>query len=354
MPDNLNNLKRASVFVDTTERFQSLATSTLVEEGSVPGKPSDRPGVIEIHNEDSLHAVARCTKPGMRVCIVNNANARKAGGDTVVGDLAQEEELMRRSNYFKGLEVFVTPDWKDKENCYNLPWYCPGVSEILLNKGCILTKDIELLKANEKQGYADLKEKHVFDAIATAACNISSKEQADSEGLLLSNGSVDYEEYKSRMEAKIRTEIYVAISHGYRVFIPSALGCGAFRSFEEKASKKPPGFTARMVAEIYHKILIVEKNRDHFDLVSFAVYDGIYADPQRSNCAIFQKTFGLKVNVVCRDVMQRVVQPKSITQRFSAKRDASSIESPSFNSPDKKRTNINRAPPRGPMPLKNR
>jgi len=224
--------------------------------------------------------------------VLNNANAYGAGGGCKTGCTAQEEDMMRCGNYYPGILKVDGQNSTDKDGLYKKP-----ITQALTsNCGAILTKDITAWRDDYQ--FNPLEKRFQYNALAMAAPNLSYKQYIEKTPFWnTANKCINYNAYAGHMELLIRSQLYIAIGSGATVFLPGAIGCGVFKSYEEGTTVNgqliPIGHTATIVANIYKKLLITEGLAKHFDEVRFPIYNGWQPHPDTSNLAIFQRVFGL-------------------------------------------------------------
>uniref|UniRef100_A0A6C0EAX9 Microbial-type PARG catalytic domain-containing protein n=1 Tax=viral metagenome TaxID=1070528 RepID=A0A6C0EAX9_9ZZZZ len=170
------------------------------------------------------------------VCALNMANEFHAGGAVEHGARAQEEELFRRTNYFKSLTEEFYPI--ERPNCV----YTPNVS-------CI--KD---------ENYKDLENEEIFSCAFIASPAIVTPDTK--EELIDGKFSMEYVKYKKMADKLLMCRIIdnifaCAYDKGHTTLVLGALGCGVFRN--------PP----KEVVDIFNMAL--DKYDGCFNTVAFSV-----------------------------------------------------------------------------------
>ena len=174
------------------------------------------------------------------VAILNLANAYGAGGGVKEGDLAQEEEIYRRTNIHSKLGGGPYDRPMDFEN--GEVFFTPNV------------------KITTNKLYGDYKSDYTFNVISAAATRLQRGEKMTEKAI-------------RGLELTIENIFVVAINKGIRILILGALGCGAFYN------------DPNVVSEIYKKFIIKYKTR--FDLIFFSIL--VVLERDRQNLTIFKK-----------------------------------------------------------------
>lgn len=285
-----------AVFNDTLARTQEgvIPKSHLIPSiqatSPVQGAPTKR-AKISVVNQDCLVAAQLFAKSNKNVLLMNNANAHTPGGGVAHGTIAQEEDIMRRSNAYPSLlNVQGNTTTPGTGRFEGRRFYNQTVNNALLGSGAIVSKEVVAFKDANYKPCDPFK----FDLYTCAAHKLN-EEETQRYGFRKADGRVDYDKYRKTMESKIRTYIYSAIGEGCSVLMPGALGCGAFKSFEE-GGVVPEGYTAEIIANIYKKLLIDEGLAAHFDEVYFPIMEN-HPNPKTGNLAIFQRVLGLTQNL---------------------------------------------------------
>ena len=149
---------------------------------------------------------------------------------------AQEENLHRRSNLYQCLDNYV--DKIDKTRTWNYPiGYESGV----------YSPDVTFFRGCEAKGYPLLSAPRLVDVITTAAVPNS-----------LNHGDGEIDE---RNIGSIEAILKIAVQHGVRNVVLSALGCGAFRN------------SPTAIAKVFKEKIEGPQFKGHFDRLYFAIIE---------------------------------------------------------------------------------
>eukprot|EP00760_Papus_ankaliazontas_P008021 PhM_4_TR13644/c0_g1_i1/m.67573 len=193
---------------------------------------------------------------GLRPVVLNMASSSRPGGGYLGGAGAQEENIFRRSTYYKQL---------------------PKVPHYPLQGKVIYTPNVVVFRDEEAKGYALLPHPIPTCFIACAA---------KSNPTLATPTTLSLEDAKE-LEHRIRLLCGAAVANGHDALVLSALGCGAFRN--------PPDH----VADIFSKVLRSPEFYGCFKVVSFAIFDdhnSRKAHNPEGNLAPFIRMFGTRRN----------------------------------------------------------
>lgn len=187
---------------------------------------------VNINNEDTLVMAEKFVKDGLNPAVLNMASNFKPGGGVRNGSSAQEEELFRRSNYFKVMY----------EEGYPL-----GKSDIIYSPKVTVIKD---------EHYKNFNKERRFD-VAMIGCaavrnpKITTDDSENSQCQFVYKG--DYNLMKYKIESIFQTAYY----HNNDSLVLGALGCGAFHG------------PSHVIASIMKEM--VEKYNRCFKKIGFAV-----------------------------------------------------------------------------------
>lgn len=140
-----------------------------------------------------------------KVCILNFASSKHAGGGFMTGAYAQEENLCYHSNLYHSLSKH--------ENFYE--FNRQHLNRGLYTEGIIFTSDVVFFK----QRFANVKPE-LADVITCAAPN---------KGAALRNG-VKHAEVDKVMTARLEKILKVAIDNNVETLVLGAFGCGVFKN----------------------------------------------------------------------------------------------------------------------------
>lgn len=163
-----------------------------------------------------------------KVCILNFASSKHAGGGFMTGAYAQEEDLCYHSNLYKALSDCEKFYEENRRNNY-LGLYLDGI---------IYTKDVVFFRKKFKN-----IEPVLVDVITCAAPN---------KGVALKN-HIKPREIDETMSRRLEQILKVAIDNGAKTLVLGAFGCGVFKNDIE------------YVAQETKKLLTVKGYHRYFD-----------------------------------------------------------------------------------------
>lgn len=221
-------------------------------------------------NADCLAVARRLVERGETVAVLNMANRQTPGGGVLHGSRAQEEQMFRRSDYYRFLyqyadvgEVFGVRVPRDLSGSYPMH----------RDFGGIFTPNVTVFRDDEKSGYAFLAKPWRVNFIAVAAMNRPDTVTVNGEELV-----APY--LVPGIKNKMRTILRLALRHGQTSLVLGAFGCGAFRN--------PPAHTARL----FHEVFTEREFAGAFNRVYFAVLDDGNAALHGGNFRHFASVFG--------------------------------------------------------------
>tara|TARA_R110000772_G_scaffold95789_3_gene194173 strand:- start:16936 stop:17712 length:777 start_codon:yes stop_codon:yes gene_type:complete len=196
--------------------FDNISKDVGKKEGNVFVLPDDTITTTMLQNSE-------------RVCMLNMASPKTAGGGVKRGSVAQEECLFRCTNLYQT----ITQDFYPLET-----------SEALYTKDAIIVKD---------RHYVPLQTPFKTDCITIAAINLN--------GYGRSLGSVPKKDrnYTETMKQKIRLMLSLPYHNGCGTLVLGSWGCGVF---DNKPSE---------VAQMFYEVLVTEGMRYLFNNVVFGV-----------------------------------------------------------------------------------
>lgn len=218
---------------------------------------------ISVINNDCLDVAAEY-KDKSNVTLLNMANANGPGGGWLIGDIAQEEVLFRRTNYHRALvpeiNTFLSKQLLDGQ--YRIPFY-----------GAIFTPFVTVFRDRENQLLPE-DQRFQVNMIASAALDL--RPYPDNEELrLCGEEKLDNQTVKKLTKQKIRAQLAVAFLYGSEILILGAFGCGAFRN--------DPSLVAMCYKEVIEEPLFQHAFRE----IIFAIID----PHNTNNFAEFSKRF---------------------------------------------------------------
>jgi uncharacterized protein (TIGR02452 family) len=187
--------------------------------------------------------------PNKKPLVLNMADPYRAGGAVDIGSSAQEENLFRRSNYYKTLY-----------NCLEL--------YPIVDSECIYSPDVTIFRSSEQNGYKLLEVPYHVSIIASAGVAYPKVKENDL-------GTLEFADplEKELHFRKICMIFKTAIAQGHKIIILSALGCGAFKCPSEE------------VAQMFKQAIDLYKN--YFDEIRFSIMNPV--DSKKNNYEIFKK-----------------------------------------------------------------
>ena len=194
---------------------------------------------VEVVNEDCLVVYKRLVKSGQQPGLLNMANASSPGGSYRKGDGAQEENLFRRSDYCRSLDVGL-------DNVHKWPserYHCSSNGQLdplsdhnsmypMDEFGAIYTSGITVFRKPEDTGYSFMKKP--LEGVCSLA--IAAYKNPKLEANMLAG------KYAVGTRKKIENIFAIAYHHKHDSLVLSALGCGAF--------KNPPGHIAQLFLSV--------------------------------------------------------------------------------------------------------
>lgn len=172
--------------------------------------------IIQVHFEDGLDCFEKLKKEGYNPVLLNTSNSSRFGGNFLSGKTGQQEDILRRTNYFMSNdnEIYQEGRYPLKENLY----------------GAIYTTSLTYFRRSVDDGYAFLKEPIDLSVIAISTF---AREQSFDFGVNSSckrRKTEDIEETLSKEELiitrkKIESLILVAIENKHDSLVLSAFEC---------------------------------------------------------------------------------------------------------------------------------
>ncbi|UJR16901.1 hypothetical protein I4U23_003799 [Adineta vaga] len=232
---------------------------------------------VNVVNDDCVNVCDRLMTKGYDPVMLNMANSSTPGGGFRTGASAQEEDLFRRSNYSRSLDInFPETAEKNHKRSYckssNEPEpYPTNVSMYPLEDfDAIYTSGLCFFRLDKDNGYAFMDEP-LYDVCCIAIA--ASRDPPVKDGQL----SSDIAEI---MRKKVETIFAIAHKNKHDSLVLSAFGCGAFHN--------PP----EHVANIFKSV--IEQYAGVFRRIDFAIVGA--SDNSHGNYSIFKKVLdGLNV-----------------------------------------------------------
>lgn len=183
--------------IETSSNSYKFGVNQFFKMGYHPsGSVKESPVEIIVDGIDTVSAIVKYEKFDNRVCVLNMASSRKAGGGVINGSRAQEECLFRCSNLF---ETVLQEEYP------------------LLEDDAIYTQTATFFKDKDY----NLMEEVVSDVITIPAINLNKK---------MKDGQDVYsdEEYRRETRRRIIAMLSEARENLVDVLILGAWGCGVF------------------------------------------------------------------------------------------------------------------------------
>jgi hypothetical protein len=225
--------------------FHDLASKNLARWTLGAQQPSST--VVEVLPGDWCDVTLTLTKRyGSTFAVLNMANAYLFGGGYAHGQVAQEENMFRRTDCHFHDEGYSRDDMEYSDAMHRLVSGADG--RVYLD-----TSPRVCIKGAEERdglGYGLLADEDVFPffELRSAAVDMRGASQK----------SYDDAELRKRIAAQLDT----CMAAGVRHVVLSAFGCGAFQN------------PSPIVAEVYKQEVL--KRKEHFDVVAFAIFHAGY------------------------------------------------------------------------------
>lgn len=201
-----------------------------------------------------------CTKNARPICVLNMANARRAGGGWRNGALAQEEDLCYRSSLIISLKRRHYP---------------------LKNLDAIYSPKVVIMRKSSTYEWLDTAKPEslpIVSAISMAA--LRNPQRVRGENHLKYKNSTD----RDLMKDKMRTILRVAAFNRHRRLVLGAFGCGAFYNPREE------------VANCWSEVLKEEEFQGWWESIVFAILKSPIPSEERSSLEVFKEALdGLAV-----------------------------------------------------------
>jgi uncharacterized protein (TIGR02452 family) len=196
--DTVNKVESGSVVANSVTTKHSFSD---IKEGT--GNP--RP-VVSVWDGDTVSVLQQVAKSTEKICLLNMASRKKAGGGVRNGSVAQEECLFRSSNLFET----VVQDF-----------YPLGDEECLYTKDAVFFKDFH---------YNMIPDHITTDVVTVAAINLNENSYFDSsQGGWVNVPNDKPEGYEELTKQKIRLMLSLASERADDVIL-GAWGCGVFKN----------------------------------------------------------------------------------------------------------------------------
>ncbi|CAF0936731.1 unnamed protein product [Rotaria sordida] len=209
---------------------------------------------VKVINKDCVIVYENCSKIYKKPLLLNMANGTNPGGGYRKGDEAQEENLFRRSDYFRSLDIdldFIQEEIPERFYCSHDGKICSLIDITTMypmdEYGAIYTSGLTFFRKSEDNGY-DYMIKPLEGVCSLA---IAAYRNPKLDGNMLSP------KYAVGMRKKIENLFSIAYHHKHDCLILSALGCGAF--------KNPTNY----IVKLFHSV--IEQYAGFFQTIIFAI-----------------------------------------------------------------------------------
>lgn len=249
--NNNEMFKNTLQLIDSNVKLKQLtekaisATRIIEENFQSNKKPYKTETTVSFIEALTLQAAEKLIRKNKKTAVLNFANPVEPGGGVWRGANAQEEYLCRASNLYPCLS-----------NEKSLPYYDYHKNQLkksarrvfLASDRIVYSEGVTVIKVDVADCQKYLDKWYQIDVITCAAPWFNSKQD------LLPDNQL-YDIFYSRIQNILES----AIEYGVEALVLGAFGCGAFHN--------PP----RVVAKVFHDILLEERYRNAFSDVVFAV-----------------------------------------------------------------------------------
>jgi hypothetical protein len=211
---------------------------------------------VHVVKDDCVVAYEQLLKKGKRPVLLNMASATSPGGGFRKGDGAQEENLFRRSDYFRSLDVGLDdflPQRSERLRCSSdgrlEPLPEPHTMYPMDEYSAIYTSGLTFFRHSQDVGY-EYMNKPIENVCAIA---MAAYRDPKLDGKLLAS------KYAVGTRKKIENVFSIAYHHKHDSLVLSAFGCGAFRN--------PPIHVAQIFSSV------IDQYAGFFDSIVFAILD---------------------------------------------------------------------------------
>lgn len=214
---------------------------------------------ISVTHESSQQAIYRLIvkEQKTKVCVLNFASAKNAGGGFLSGAKAQEEDLCRSSGLY--LCQLTQPEYYDINKKYKSMLYTDHI---------IYSPDVPFFRVNQEMLLDD-----VF------CCSVITA-PAPNAGVHLQRCPDDKKGIEDTLIRRANYVLSVAKEQGHKILVLGAWGCGVFKN------------DPMQVARIFRQCLAQDKFAHCFDDIVFAIYDN---SADKRILRAFEQVFGVSL-----------------------------------------------------------
>jgi len=248
----MKNKKLIEVFEDT----KKIVNSRTEDPVSITYKSGFRedPADVIVENLDTVSAIVKYGKTSLKVCALNMASPKWAGGGVATGARAQEECLFRCSDLFDTVTQDLYP---------------------LRDNHFLYTQDAAFIKDKDYNVMDDV----VCDVITIAAVNLNKDSYYDKVKEEYVNVITDKEDnYYDLTKQKIRSIFLECRENRVNNIVLGAWGCGVFKN------------DPKDIAKMFKDVLVGEGYDHYFRNVVFAVIND--KNSVDNNYEIFKEILG--------------------------------------------------------------
>lgn len=205
-----------------------------------------------LYNMSTIGAILKNqTLLNQRIGVLNFASAIKAGGGWLNGKVAQEEDIMRKTNAFVSL---LSQDEFYLSHSISNPVYSDSI---------IYTKNASIIRDDD----FNFIKPQTINLYTCAAVNLTEMKKLNPQ-------------YSSKedMHHRIYRILSLMAQNHEETIVLGAFGCGVF------------GNNPTDIADIFFDVLVLKKLEDEFKNIIFAIYDN---NPLQQNYNAFKKMLGI-------------------------------------------------------------
>ena len=253
----------------------TVQNTSLYGEFYKSSKTPNKKGVVSFKKGETLEEAKKLAEHHNRTVVLNFANPVEPGGGVLRGAIAQEEYLCRASNLYKSL---VSNEGKAYYSANNMIRNSNQFNSMFIGTNmAVYSPNVFVVRNDDSY----LRDPYYIDVITCAAPFFSGS------GYILPNGDLQH-----IFERRIRNVFEIAIENEVDNIILGAWGCGAFHN--------PP----KVVADAFRAVLIEQRYRNAFELVSFVVKNTDIICP---NVEAFETNFSNfpNINTYCQERLHR-------------------------------------------------